>query len=410
MNNENNELKLIPVENSNKFMGIKINKNKIEVYVPKIYRKNLNEKKKRQELLKFLDSISLAKNLNNDNIELGDNDFVGEMWPIESFLWIIKDYFENGYFYNSEKKYSKDNKGKIDWKRTLKTIPIYSGGNIIYDELITSKLSSANDVVAEIYKLCLSISLKRIGWVFNYNFKVSVQQYKSNIEMVYIIKNEFNSTFDDIKRLRFKHMLKILNGIGKDNMLTNKTVYGITNYYYVVEQMIDKMFMGIDSDELKKYYPYGYWDLGDKPISTSLLRPDTICRNNGKIYIIDSKMYKYGYTAKSNHLPQTSDILKQVTYGEFIRNKCGYENIRNIFLIPYNKELDNFKDHDDLVYLGKAYGKWDIQDKLDTHNYIFTFLIDYNYLLLNYNKHDSKNIEKLCERVESLLADLGFNK
>ena len=92
MNNENNELKLIPVENSNKFMGIKINKNKIEVYVPKIYRKNLNEKKKRQELLKFLDSISLAKNLNNDNIELGDNDFVGEMWPIESFLWIIKDY------------------------------------------------------------------------------------------------------------------------------------------------------------------------------------------------------------------------------------------------------------------------------------------------------------------------------
>lgn len=102
-----NEPKLVYVGNSHGFMGIKIEEGKIEVHVPKVYRE-----KSKKELLAFLESISLAKTINNEDIESGDNEFVGEMWPIESYLWIINDYLENGYFYNREKKYFNDNKGK----------------------------------------------------------------------------------------------------------------------------------------------------------------------------------------------------------------------------------------------------------------------------------------------------------
>ena len=91
------------------------------------------------------------------------------------------------------------NKGKIDWKRTLRTTPIYSNGNIIYDKLITSRVSASNDKIAQIYKICLSISLKRIGWIYNLNFRVDVQQHMSNQIMIYLIQNELESTFDDIK-------------------------------------------------------------------------------------------------------------------------------------------------------------------------------------------------------------------
>lgn len=48
----------------------------------------------------FLKSISLTNAKSNANIKSSDNDLVGEMWPIESYVWIIKDYLENGYFYN----------------------------------------------------------------------------------------------------------------------------------------------------------------------------------------------------------------------------------------------------------------------------------------------------------------------
>ncbi len=48
-------------------------------------------------------------------------------------------------------------------KRTLKQMPIYSDGNIIYDKLVTSKMMASNDLIAQIYKLCLKQSVDKIG-------------------------------------------------------------------------------------------------------------------------------------------------------------------------------------------------------------------------------------------------------
>lgn len=406
MKKNENEYKLIHVKEADEFIGIKIDGNIIEIYVPEIYRESTNFKQSRQEILMFLKSISLTNAKSNANIKSSDNDLVGEMWPIESYVWIIKDYLENGYFYNREKKYFNDGKGKIDWKRTLKSSPIYSNGNIIYNKLVTFRVSATNDIIAQIYKLCLSVSLKRIGWIFNYKFKVDIQQYISNKEMIYHVKKELDSTFDDVKRLRFRHMLKILNGIKEDNVLSDRSTYGIKNYYYVVEQMIDKMFMGIDNKRIKsKFNPIGNWQLENgEEKNTRILRPDTIYEAEDKVYIIDSKMYKYGYTANINDLPQTSDILKQIAYGDFIKNKLGYVNVRNVFIIPYNKELDLFKYNEDFVYIGVASGKWINPKKIKSHQFIYTFLLDYMHLLMNYNKHDSSNIEKMCNTVENLLS------
>lgn len=401
------KLELVPVENNEYFFGIKIKEDKIKLYVPKIYRENSNLKCKNREILMYLKSLSLAKTLNSENIESSDNDFVGEMWPIDSYLWIIKDFLENGYFYNWEKKYFKDNKGKIDWKKTLKTAPVYSDGNIIYNKLITFRTAASNDIIAHIYRLCLSIAIKRIGWIFNFNFKIDVQQYITNKEMIYTIQKEINSTFEDVKRLRYRHVLKILKEIKNDNALSSYSTYGVKKYHYVVERMIDKMFKGIDEKKLSEnYYPRGYWNLGFGLKETSLLRPDTIYEKKDKVYIIDSKMYKYGYTANSKDLPQTSDILKQITYGDFVKNDLGYKNVRNVFIIPYNKEEINFQkkyNNSDFVYLGFASGKWIDLKEFESHQRIYTFLIDFMHLLMNYNKNGSCEIEKMCDIIENLI-------
>lgn len=108
------------VKNSNEFVGIKIEEGSLKIFIPKVLRLSENEKIKNKELLLFLKSILLAKTIKNEKIQITDNDEVGEMWPIDSYIWLINDYLENGYYYNREKQISKNRSGKIDWKRTLK--------------------------------------------------------------------------------------------------------------------------------------------------------------------------------------------------------------------------------------------------------------------------------------------------
>ena len=98
----NKEPKINPVTKSNDFVGIRIKDGEINIYVPQVFRKESNYKR---DLLLFLKSISLAKTLEKEKLDKGSNN-LNSVWPINSYLWIIKDYLENGFYYNREKVYS----------------------------------------------------------------------------------------------------------------------------------------------------------------------------------------------------------------------------------------------------------------------------------------------------------------
>ena len=340
------------------------------------------------------------------------------LWPINSYLWMIQDYLENGFYYNREKIYTNSFSGKIEWKKTLKQMPIYSNGNIIYDKLVTSKMMASNDLIAQIYKLCLKQSVDKIGWVYNCNFKIEVQQIVSTSEMISVVRKELNNTFDDIKRMRFNHMLKILKTTEGNKMISNKYTYGIKNYYYVFETMVDKLFDGIKESEKKKYNPNGYWQLNNQnPKLASSLRPDTILKRNGATYILDAKMYQYGVTKDVRDLPETQSIQKQITYGDHVFNtldKSDNSKVRNAFILPYNKKLENFvndlntlKYNDgNLAYFGQAYTDWRNAEDPKDYEKVYAFGIDFNYLLENYNRPDYAIIDTLCKRIEDLIKPI----
>ena len=112
-------------------------------------------------------------------------------------------------------------------------------------------------------------------------------------------------------------------------------------------------------------------------------------------------MYKYGYTAEKSDLPQTSSILKQIAYGNFVKKMHPDKNVRNVFIIPYDKELDEFKLLNKtkiLEYIGKASGEWNTNNV--EHNSIYTYVIDYMYLLMNYNNYNDTLIDELCSSIE----------
>lgn len=401
----NKDVKIVPVDKSNSFVGIKIDEGIVKVFVPRVFREDEDWKK---DIRLFLKSIEIAKTKNTENINKGSNN-TDNAWPIDSYLWLINDYLENGLYYNREKKISRSNSGKIEWKRTLQQVPIYSDGNIIYDQLITSKMTPANDMITHIYKLCLRQSIDKIGWLFNYNFHIQIDQIVSIKEMIMRVRKELNETFDDIKRIRFNHMLNILKTTEGDNMLSSHYSYGITNYYYVFETMVDMLFDGITGDEKKKYDPNGYWQLnGQNRFLASRLRPDTILKRNDKTYILDAKMYQYGATHDRSKLPETQSLQKQITYGDFVSNNLRDKNIRNAFILPYNKLLKSFindpnamKYNDfNLVYFGYAYVDWRDDEDFQDYDNIYAFGIDFNYLLNNYKNPDYEIINQFCKVIE----------
>lgn len=399
-------------ENAKDDVGISFNKGGVELVVPNFFRIDEDEYVLRSDILLFLQSISIAKKINYLNSS--DSKENNDIWPIESYVWLIRDYLENRFYYKRETIYSSDLNGKMSWKRILKNTPIVSNGNIVYDKLITSKKSPSNDLITHIYKICLKESLDKIGWLFNYGFKVHEYPLISFNEMVYRVKNELSSTYDDVKRIRFKHMLDILEKLDDKSSKIDKFQYKINNYYYVFEQMVDSIFGGITGKEKKKYNPAGHWCLlGDSnSYKVSDLRPDTICKVNDETFILDAKMYQYGCTHDVSKLPNTQSLQKQITYGDYIFNEIDKGGkVRNAFILPYNKELDSFKNDynvvryndSNLVYIGEGYVDWKDKNKKRDHERIFLFLIDFNYLLNNYSK-STKVLHNLVSKIDELLS------
>lgn len=409
-----NNIKIKPVINANDFIGISIIDNQITLKTPLCFRIENDDKLLKKNIILFLKSLSIATK-QFEHIKQNDN-LIGEIWPIDSYLWLIKDFVDNGFYYKREKTYS-INGGKIEWRKTLKKTPIYSNENIIYKDIITSRMTPTNDEISEIYKFCLSKSIDRIGWLFSYTFNIQIQQYKSIKEMIILVRKELSNTFDDIKRQRFEHMLATLSNINSTGISSKNSTYGIKNYYYVFEKMVNSFFNGIDEKELSKYNPVGTWHLINcEKQSSSELRPDTIVHKtrDGKqyTYILDAKMYKYGglehLDKKIDGLPNTSSIQKQITYGDEVKKIEKY--VRNAFILPYNKELDRFKYGNDaimldkqrnLAYIGFATSSWRKND--DDHTYVFSFLIDFNYLLNNYQKKNDNETLILFDAIEKKL-------
>lgn len=110
-----------------------------------------------------------------------------------------------------------------------------------------------------------------------------------------------------------------------------------------------------------------------------------------------------------NDLPETQSIQKQITYGDYVFNtldKSDNSKVRNAFILPYNKKLENFlndpntlKYNDgNLAYFGQAYTDWRNAEDPKDYEKVYAFGIDFNYLLKNYNKPDYVIIDTLCKK------------
>ena len=399
-------------ELNNQFVGVKIANNKIEFHYPETYQLSDSDDELRRDILSVLRTISLAKtltsNLSSYNSKFNNNN---DVFPIGAYLWIINDYLTYGRYENREKTYQHGARGKIDWRRTLRTTPAISNGNIIYTDIISEKKSQVDNLLTEIYFFCAKRSCDALGWLYGIAFEENGIDYERVFnKKLYLatINTELSHTFDDIKKTRLQHMKNVITGLDEDVIQTREIVYGVDSYDYVYERMVDSMFSNVEN--IKEFYPTAEWDLVVElmPKESSKLRPDTVLEQrleDGKknLYILDAKYYRYGTTFLTKHIPETTSIQKQITYGEYVKMmKPGvYENVYSAFVMPYSKKANIHQDrfNKNIEFIGVARAKW-IDASGETSRNIAGILLDTNFLINNWVRKNPDHINEIIEIIE----------
>ena len=407
-------------ELNNQFVGVKIANNKIEFHYPETYQLSDNDNELRRDILAVLRTISLAKTLTS-NLSSYNSKFNNiDVFPIGAYLWIINDYLTYGKYENREKTYQHGARGKIDWRRTLRTTPAISNGTIIYTDIISEKKSQVDNLLTEIYFFCAKRSCEALGWLYGISFEENGVDYEKQFnKKLYLatINTELSHTFDDSKKTRLQHMKNVITGLDEDLLQTREIVYGVDSYDYVYERMVDSMFSNISN--IKDFYPTAEWDLiaEDRVKESSKLHPDTVleqtlenCQKN--LYILDAKYYRYGTTFLTKHIPETTSIQKQITYGEYVKMmKPGeYEEIYSAFVMPYSKNTNIHKDkfNKNIEFIGVARAKW-IDSKGETSRNIAGILLDTNFLINHWINKNQDNINDMIEIIEDNIKG-GFHE
>jgi len=413
-------------EDNNAFVGVRIRNENIEFHYPESYDlsgiENVSTIKDiktfRRDMVDILHTISLAKTRTASVQKTEDGISTTKNFALMSYLWIIRDYISNGIYRNTEKIYRNNAKGKVNWKRTLATQPIISNGNIIYNNIVVEVRNDCDDLITDAHKFCVYDSVRKAGWLFGFDEKAFfVPTPTNNLLKKYIntVKQESKKTFDDAKKLRLNHMLKVLSGVD-DSKQVAEIVYGVDKYHYVYERMVDAIFGNVT--DITRYNPNASWFImkGNSVFEekeASSLRPDTIRIDpypktylyddtTKTAYVLDAKFYRYGTTGLRTDLPETTSIQKQITYANHIKTNLQkeekIESIHNAFILPYNKNNNVFGFENTLEYIGFSKANW-INHNDDT--VVHAFLLDTKHLISSWSRGNCKDdIDKLIHDIE----------
>ena len=347
---------------TDKFVGIECTHGDFCVHFPVGYRLSNDEEGVRRDIRLLINTIADTTRSKESVTPFQSKAFDWSGVPIQSFLYIIKDYYERGLYKEQDIKYVASTFGKIDWSRTIKTQrPYIQDGEAYYLKFVTKKTTMNEDeLLTQIHQYCLFASFKAVGWIFT-DYMPREPHIKYNEKLfVSVLKNKLLHTFNDRKRLLFWHMLAVIQDVYDKETLNNFS-YGVNRFEYVWEKLVDNVF----GDKNKKFYfPATYWTLANqKTYDNPKLEPDTIMLLDDDVYVLDAKYYKYGETKRAADLPESTSINKQITYGEYVatgekfRDKHGNDfAVYNAFVMPFNNE--KWSEQSDMRWIGTAWGEW----------------------------------------------------
>jgi hypothetical protein len=407
---------------NDRFVGIKANTDGVSVSFPLGYRLppvTHNEQDLRRDILHLI--FILKSFTSNSEGRLSSNSFCEQHkveFPINAYITIISDFLMRSYYKETEISYITRNAGKTNWKKTIqKHLPlIQSNGSAVYTKFEVRNTSpNTKSLISLAHECCVYEAFQKLGWLFS-----SIQPRKPQLSLsqnrkmfINIIRDKLLHTFIDNNRRLFQSMLDMLNNFDEETP-QNNYYFGTNHFEYVWEKLIDKAF-GVKNKS--KFFPHTHWRYLPKNRNSAhdnfALEPDTIMitniRGKQRVFVLDAKYYRFGVTGIPYHLPASSSINKQITYGEFVNTNTEYngdEDVYNAFLMPYNSEpydKDNIPNGNrlglkgDFVSIGEAYGEWKTLGK--SYETVQGILVDSRFLMYHYANNKDLQIRLMSELI-----------
>lgn len=398
------------------FVGIEYLANDVRVYFPLGYEIPKDDDNCRKSILTLLKTISLSKNTINQETELNDSLKEDYEFPISAYLWLIRDYFTNGIYQSHEKVIKKNDNGKINWKRMFREVPFYSNNNFVYLEQYTEHNIVVDNIITEIHILCLNEAIKKIGFLFgNFELKKSILNLDNKDFLVSVLNKALSEAFEDRKQQLLINLINVLIGLDISNDRQSINNYGVKGFHVVWETVIKFLF---GNKEVSNFGPVATYN-GDHIKGNNKKKPlrlDALLLRNGAFYILDAKYYHFGEDMQWNSAPDTTDVEKQVVYGEYIdfinKNK---NDVYNSFIIPYNKYSNkNTREfNQDIQFVGYSTVSWkNYKLNVKPYYYVAVILVDCKFALESWmgNKTESilDDIVSKIKEVEPLLKKYGW--
>ena len=395
----NNEIKFcVPKDKKTfKFVGLNQKENNAEFVFPCLYQVDTSNTEQCKLEAKKL--VKVIKGAYTNSLDYGNQQNIFQYF---SMIWLIQDFMENGYYKETETITKIALAGKVDWKRTIKENSFWlDNNNIIYNKL-ARKLTKTNefDLTSQIYKFCLEIALKNFGWMFEVSRcekSVFADVENNRKMMIRFLKDKIIKTYVDSKIMLFKNLYSILSN-SQSNNVTNTFALSDREFEFVFEKLIDNCFGTENARDYYNQYEYVLFGEGSEKVEdVSVLRPDTIRILGNNVFILDAKYYGYGYSKSKYELPQSSSIVKQIAYEQYL--KALFENKNNkkckfksVFMLPCSNEKEV------LSYVGYATSKVNKKEK------VYVVLVDLKTLV------DSYFNDKIKQELQNKFNDIKFEK
>ncbi len=393
------------------FVGIRSDGDSLSVFFPLGYTIPADESLLRRDIMNLilvLSKFSGAKDKNIVSQHIYSHETVS--FPIQAYMGIMSAYrnSNSNLYTEREVRYERGRKsGKKSWARTIKDIkPIWSNGSPFYLDFVTrGNYSNAEKLITLVHEYCVHESYTKVGFLFPGDEPPLPRlQYDREMFRSTVLQKKAQVMDDKVGQL-LDDMLSIINYLGDRNGIP-QYYFGTDRFEYVWERLIDFTF---GEDDKEDYFPRTSWVLFDKEKRNSALEPDTIMVVGSKVFVLDAKYYRYGHTSDASHLPQSSSINKQITYGEYIASMDGLKDkfgetatVYNAFLMPYsmfNRRFSASTGEQKYKHIGEAVSDWK-PGKFE-YEHVQGILIDIRSLMHNYVRHNEPEIENLAGLIEA---------
>ena len=400
-------------EDGDRFVGIKADSDNATIYFPMGYELPSSDDELRRDIKNLFQVLATFTDKTDRVLHM--DKFTAPQsvdFPIQAYLNVINYYLDhNGAYYTeTEATYKVDKRGKTDWGRTIKTqTPMIQGRSFLYlDQVVRYSTPNNNRLITRIHKYCVYESFERIGWLYTSNRPEMPDIVFEKSLFRATINDKLASTNNDNDKKLFRSMLAMIDFMD-DKTIDKQFYFGTDKFETVWEKLVDAFFGEPNKD---KYFPHAKWTEKYGPSKgkpASALEPDSIMIYNGKYYVLDAKFYKYGVFPElgTGALPQSSDINKQITYGQFVKNRTtpSGSQVFNAFIMPFNKAKNSFKITHWYGNVAEAVGDWiDNPDNPEVYELIQGIVVDTRYLLTNYDGNHDLDKKYLSEEIEKVLT------